>query len=141
MRGTDRFLEQPPLPLTFSCCTRVPSPPELRGIVQTGTEGHLSGCSLPGSVGTLLSTKRPNPNCLKRLRKATTSLSLRSGMTSPSQVGLRHRQRVASPALHSPAPALELLHKATSKAAQFRLFFCLFCFPLAVKNSVQIHLI
>lgn len=83
--------------------------------VAGNAEGTAAFCSVPGCAGTLLSTKRPNPNCLKRLRKATMSLSLRFGTISLSQVQpwRWEPQRSLPPAAilipatrgHDPAPA------------------------------------
>lgn len=73
--------------------------------VDGGAEGPLAFCSVPGCAGILLSTKRPNPNCLKRLRKATLSLSLRFGTISPSQVKpWRWEHHSPSHELQSPTP-------------------------------------
>lgn len=85
-RGAAGWTERLPCP----CC-----PSSLCGLRRSlghfcgGTEGPPALCSVPGSVGTLLSMKKLNPNSLKRLRKATTSSSLRFGTISPSRVRLQ----------------------------------------------------
>lgn len=119
MWGTDGRIEQPPLSLTH-LLTRVaracPAWPGCGGAcadVDSPAEGPLAFCSVPGCVGILLFMKRLNPNCLKRLRKATMSLSLRFGTISPNQVNLQHwKCRAPSHKLQSRAlrPAGTSLH-------------------------------